>query len=116
MKNIPSKETIRRQTIRNMKRLGTHDVGFNRLIGIYADTLHQYYFLEREWEKDGYKTFVVSGQNSVKKSPILEQLNTLKKDVITYSDRLMLNPRAYGEGAPDEGENPLANFLKSNGM
>lgn len=73
--------------------------------------------LQKEWEEEDYQTYIISGENSVKKNPRLDQLNTLRKDIIALSDRLMLNPksRKIEVGKPQE-ENDMMKFLKNSGM
>ncbi|GGC88125.1 MULTISPECIES: P27 family phage terminase small subunit [Enterococcus] len=118
VKNVPKEETIKRDTIKQMKSLGVYKIEYNRLISIYAGLVHQYYFQLREFEKDGSRTFVISGTNSVKKSPILASLESLRKDIVLYSDRLCLNAKAAENrktSGEDDGDNPLANFLEKMG-
>lgn len=119
-KNIPQAKTIVDQTRKYMKAQGTYHISFSRLLSVYGDTLHQFYFLQREWEESGYKTHIISGENSVKKNPLVDQLNTLRKDVISLSDRLMLNPKSTAvELSKTNGnsvDNPMAEFLKKSGM
>lgn len=119
MKNIPTEESIQQMVTRHMKRMGTHDVSFNRLIKMYARTLRQYYLLDKEWEEQCYRTYIISGESSVKKNPIMDQINTLRKDIMALSDRLMLNPKTMAndllKNKEDNSENPLLDFLSKNG-
>ncbi|CAM3744310.1 P27 family phage terminase small subunit [Cohnella lubricantis] len=94
MAKAPSKETIKRATIADMKAIGTHKPQYNRLIDIYAELVHQYSRLTIEFEESGYQYEVATDQGGAKKSPILASLETLRKDILAYSDRLCLNPKS----------------------
>lgn len=90
----PTKETIKRRTIDDMKALKVHKPQYNRLIDIYAELVHQYARLTIEFEEGGYQYEVSTDQGGSKKSPIVATLETLRKDILAYSDRLCLNPKA----------------------
>ncbi|GAA2828556.1 P27 family phage terminase small subunit [Lactococcus raffinolactis] len=93
-KNIPQKDTIKRRTIAYMKELNTYKKQYNQLVEVYADLLHQYYILTKEFEDSGYQVMIQTEKSDGKKSPILATLENLRKDIGTYSDRLMLNAKA----------------------
>lgn len=93
-KNITSKETIKRRTIDDMKKLGIHKPQYNRLIDIYSELVFQYETLTDKFEKGGYRYEVSTDQGGTKKSPIVATLETLRKDILAYSDRLCLNPKS----------------------
>lgn len=95
MKNIPQKDTIKRRTINYMKELGTYKKQYNQLIEVYSDMIYQYNFLSREFERSGYQVIVETEKSGGKKSPILASLENLRKDIGTYSDKLMLNAKTY---------------------
>lgn len=94
MARLPGKETIRRTTIADMKKLGIYKPQYNRIIEIYAELYAQYALLEKEFEQGGYQYEVETAQGGAKKSPIVATLETLRKDILAYSDRLCLNPKA----------------------
>jgi phage terminase small subunit len=93
-RNVISKDTIKRRTISDMKQLGIHKSQFNRLIDIYSELVHQYIKLTIQFEEEGCKYEVSTGQGGSKKSPIVATLETLRKDILQYSDRLCLNPKS----------------------
>jgi len=93
-RKVPSKETVKRATITDMKALGIHKPQYNRLIDIYAELVFQYNTLSVEFEEGGYQYEVSTDQGGAKKSPILASLETLRKDILAYSDRLCLNPKS----------------------
>ncbi|QOR34434.1 P27 family phage terminase small subunit [Clostridium sp. 'deep sea'] len=91
---IPTRETIKRSTITAMRELGIHKKQYNRLITLYADLVYQYLTINDKFEKDGYEYEVFTAQGGVKKAPIVATLETLRKDILAYSDRLCLNPKS----------------------
>lgn len=94
MAKAPTKETIKRATVADMKALGIHKPQYNRIIDIYAELVFQYNTLTKEFEDGGYQYEVSTDQGGAKKSPILASLETLRKDILAYSDRLCLNPKS----------------------
>lgn len=94
MSRSPTKETIKRATIADMKALGIHKPQYNRIIDIYAELVYQYNRLTKEFEDNGFEYEVSTDQGGAKKSPILASLETLRKDILAYSDRLCLNPKS----------------------
>ena len=57
---------------------------------------------------------VETEKSSGKKSPILASLETLRKDIGTYSDRLMLNAKTYNAEIeqPKKEKSAFAQFLE----
>lgn len=104
MSDVPSKETIKRSTIKSMKELGVHKPEYNRLVSIYADLVYQYNLLTEQFEWGGYSAEVSTDQGGTKKSPILASLENLRKDILAYSDRLCLNPAAMKTIKVDKGK------------
>lgn len=92
---------IRKATVKNMKSLGTYRKEFDHLINIYANMLYQYILYEEEHAADGYKIADIyvnkAGAENLRKLPRINVMETLRKDILTYSDKLMLNPKALGE-------------------
>lgn len=91
---VPSRETIKRRTIKEMKELGTHKPQYNRIIDIYADMLFQYLMALEEFESGGYQYETETAAGGTKKSAIVATLENLRKDILAYSDRLLLNPKS----------------------
>lgn len=80
----------------DMKFLGTYKKEFDQTIKVYLDIYSQY---EKAWDE-----FVESGMQStvecaggVKKNPLLVTIEDLRKQIVTYSDRLGLNPKALDQ-------------------
>ena len=118
-KNIPQKDTIKRRTISYMKELNTYKKQYNQLIDVYSDLLLQYYILTKQFEESGYEVMVQTEKSGGKKTPILATLESLRKDIGTYSDRLMLNAKSNKDSEislktnPDDPFNKLFDGLKS---
>lgn len=114
MEKIPTERTIYDYTIKQMKALKVHDVAYNRIVGIYAGMLRQYYILVKDWEKHGCPATVESAAGTLKKHPSLDQIEKLRKDILAYSNQLMLNPKSNNAGQikDDDEPNPFANFIK----
>lgn len=94
------KETIKKNTTRDMKKLGTFKAEYEPLIDIYAELREQYERLTAQYKESGYE-FESSTSQGVKKAPIVTTLEALRKDILAYSDRLCLNPKAI-EGVKAE--------------
>lgn len=111
-KRITTKETIKRATIKDMKTLGTHKPQYNRLIDIYADTIHQYLRAVADFEESGYQYETETAAGNPKKSGIVSTMETLRKDILQYSDRLCLNPRSLENVTAESGKkSKLASVL-----
>ncbi len=116
MATVPTKETIKRRTIKDMKDLGVHKPQYNRIIDAYADIVHQYLILTEKFEEEGYEYESFTAAGGAKKSPIVATLESLRKDILTYSDRLCLNPKS--SDTPNKGnqkKSGLAEALKTLG-
>lgn len=92
---------IRKATVKNMKSLGTYRKEFDYLINIYANMLYQYILYEEEHAANDYKVADMyvnkAGAENLRKLPLINVMETLRKDILSYSDKLMLNPKALGE-------------------
>lgn len=92
---IPTQDSIYRYTMKIMREMGTHKKQYNRIIGIYAGLVHQYLVILDKFEQGDYQFEVETGSGGMKKSPIVATLENLRKDILAYSDRLCLNPKAF---------------------
>ena len=92
---IPTVETIKRATIRDMRKLGTHKPEYNRLVDIYAGLVHDYLMALDEWEREGRQYATETAAGGTKKNATVSVLENLRKDILQYSDRLCLNPKAF---------------------
>lgn len=116
MARAPTKETVKRRTIRDMRKLGTHKPEFNRLIDIYAGLVHQYLRALEEFEAGGYQYETMTAAGGTKKSAIVSTLENLRKDILQYSDRLCLNPKSLETVTTESaGKSKLADVLSELG-
>jgi len=97
IKNITSKETIKRRTMNDMKKMGTHRSEYNRIIDIYSQLINQYLILTKKFQESGFEHEVPTADGSTKKAPIVATLESLRKDILQYSDRLCLNAKSYSD-------------------
>lgn len=81
------------QTKADMKVLGIYKPQFDPIINVYAETLYQYNETNKRYLKGGMKNQTKTS-GGMKTSPIVGILTNLKKEIITYSDRLGLTPKA----------------------
>ena len=116
MTNIPKIDTIKRRTISYMKELGTYKKQYNQVIEVYSDLLYQYYIFTKKFEESGFEIVAETEKSSGKKSPIFASIENLRKDIGTYSDRLMLNAKSLGDvSKPKEETSPFAQFMSQSG-
>lgn len=114
MAKAKDKESIKRATIKDMKALGIYKKQYDRLIEIYAELVEQYNILVEEFESGGYRYEVNTDQGGSKKAPIVATLENLRKDILAYSDRLCLNPKALETVTVEKGKkSALAAALSS---
>lgn len=112
-RHIPQRQTIIDRTVRYMKELGTYRTQYKQIIEIYADMMYQYNYLSREFERSNFAVSVDTERSGGKKSPILVSLENLRKDIGTYSDKLMLNAKTYNAEVekPQEEKSAFAEIL-----
>ncbi|WP_407669414.1 P27 family phage terminase small subunit [Paenibacillus ehimensis] len=87
------KSGIKRETIALMKTLGVYKEQYDPIIEIYAELREQYAALTKQFENSGYAFEVETMQGGAKKAPIVATLESLRKDILAYADRLCLNPK-----------------------
>jgi phage terminase small subunit len=98
------KESIRKNTIADMKKLGTYKAEYESVIDIYCEMREQYERLTKEFKDSDYKYKEFTSEGGTKKSPIVSTLESLRKDILQYSDRLCLNPKAMARDIPSTGQ------------
>jgi phage terminase small subunit len=94
-----TKATIRKQTVEAMKKLGVYRGEYDRVIDLYASLWEQYHRLMSEYD-DGrrYRYAVETADGGEKKSPLSATIESVRRDIMTCSSLLMLNPRAEKDG------------------
>ena len=100
-----------------MKKLGVYKKEYDKIIDIYAELMEQYEILSQQFEENGRKCISATADGGEKKSPLVATLENLRKDILQYSDRLMLNPKAISQSKTIKEENgqSLAEVLKEIG-
>jgi len=112
MAKVPTQETVKRATIRDMKKLGIHKPEYNRLIDVYAGLVHQYLAAVDKFKKGGCQYETETAAGNPKKSGIVSTMENLRKDILAYSDRLCLNPKALETITVESaGKSKLASVL-----
>lgn len=102
------------QVIKDMQGLGVYKAQYDRLISIYVDLSIQYDMALSEFEKSGYQYETETAAGGTKKSAIVGTLENLRKDILSYSDRLCLNPKAIESVTIDKkGKSKLASLFES---
>lgn len=86
--------SIKEKVIADMKALGVYKPEYDSIVEIYSDLLFQYYDANDKFIKSGYKYETATAAGGTKKSAIVATLEPLRKDILAYSDRLCLNPKA----------------------
>lgn len=114
---VKTKKQLKSIVVKNMKTMGTYKKEFDQIIDIYAGMLYQYLFFEDELEGMGYRITEdytnKAGATNQRKVPLLTAMESLRKDIISYSDRLTLNPKSININLPDKEDegSPLDRFL-----
>ena len=81
------------QTKQNMIALGVYKPEFEITISIYAGLIDQYTALEKEFRKSKFTVVEKTGySDNAKKAPIVATLESLRKDILQYSNALGLTP------------------------
>jgi len=93
-----SKKAMENEVKRQMKKLGTYKDEYNKMIGIFSGMLFQYQEFERQFEENGFeiteKYTNKAGATNDRKVPVYSAMESLRKDIAAYSDRLCLNPKS----------------------
>lgn len=88
-------DLIFNDTVQKMKELGVYRAEYDSTIRIFSELCEQYQILTERFEKSKYKIQTKSAQGGMKKAPIVATLESLRKDILAYSDRLCLNPKSF---------------------
>ena len=85
-------KTIVGKTRVAMRALNVYKPEFEPIIGIYAQLIEQYNELTEKFKASGYDYSENTAQGS-KKDPIVTTLESLRKDILSYSSQLGLTPQ-----------------------
>jgi P27 family predicted phage terminase small subunit len=81
------------QTKQNMQALGLYQPEFDITISIYAGLVEQYQQLERDFKKSKFTVVENTGYSDNKKrNPLVASMESLRKDILQYSNALGLTP------------------------
>lgn len=85
--------------VANMKHLGVYRDNFEQTIDIYVGMLAQYQAFEDQFEESGYQLTVAytnkAGATNDRKTMEYSAMESLRKDLATYSNLLCINPKAF---------------------
>ena len=88
-----------------MKNLGIYRKEYDDVISIYAGMLFQYEKFEQQFEENGCELVEEytnkAGATNLRKTPLYTAMESLRKDIAVYSDRLQLNPKSTKELVTD---------------
>ncbi len=117
---VVRRTNYKRRVIKQMKELGVYNAAYLDLITIYAGLLEQYFMLTEQYAESGYKVTEEytnkAGATNQRKVPILNAIESLRKDIASYSDRLQLNPKANTvDVVPTKSVDPIAKFMQTRG-
>jgi hypothetical protein len=111
------KKTIENQIVKEMKSLGTYKEEFRKMIKIFAGLLHQYQVFEEQFEESGYRIEEEytnkAGATNMRKVPLYTAMESLRKDIATYSDKLCLNPKSLGSVEKEKDDSQKQSLLTS---
>jgi len=112
------KEELKEIIINEMKGIGVYKEEFDSIVDVFAGMLHQYQVFEKQFAESGYKIEEAytnkAGATNMRKVPLYTAMESLRKDIVAYSDRLCLNPKSLGTmEQEEEREGTLANVLKT---
>ena len=112
------KQKYKRLVIKDMKELTVYSDEFKPLIEIYSGMLAQYEILINRLIEEDFNIEVETQRGGTRKSATMTATEKLRDQIVLYSDRLLLNPKALKK-QHEEGENPsklaeiLSNFDKT---
>jgi len=110
-----TKHAIKSKTIKDMQKLGTYKPEYDAIVDIYCELREQYELYTKQLKSHEYKCDEFTAAGGTKKSALVSTIETLRKDILQYSDRLCLNPKAMMEEknkSSDKKLSPLAEALR----
>ena len=82
------------ETVKKLVSLGVYKPEHNTVIEIYVGLVTQYISIEKQFKTKKYQVETPTGTGGFKTSPIVTTLESLRRDILSYTDRLCLNPKA----------------------
>lgn len=94
-----TKKQLKNQTVKHMQHLGVYKEEYDQTIDVYAGMLAQYQAFEKTFEESGYQITEEytnkAGATNDRKTPVYSAMETLRKDIATYSNILCINPKTF---------------------
>jgi phage terminase small subunit len=108
-----TKLAIKNATVKDMQTLGTYKPEYDAIIDIYCELREQYEFYTKQFKEKKFKCDEYTAAGGTKKSALVSTIETLRKDILQYSDRLYLNPKSMLEekNKPVKKKSALAEAL-----
>lgn len=101
----------------SMQSLGVYKLEFDTLIGVYAGLLAQYQIFTQRLIDAEMNVEVETERGGTRKSATATYLEKIRTDLIVYSDRLLISPKALISAKLEvaKKESRLSKFLKELG-
>lgn len=96
-----------------MLELNTYKPEYDPIIEAYVDLWEQYDIVQKRLKRSRYKSSVEGSMGTQKKSYDVGQHESLRKDILAYSDRLRLNPKAMMDAPSSGGGSSLEKMLSN---
>lgn len=110
-----SKQAIKKEAVKSMKELGVYKPQFGTMINNFAGMQHQYEVFEEKFAEQNYQITESytnkAGATNDRKVPIYTAMESLRKDIATYSDKLGLNPKALETIKVEKPANSMLNQI-----
>lgn len=103
-KVLAAQQLVIDQTAADMKTLGVYKAEYDPIIRIYSELVVQYNMLTERFRNSGMRYQVKTADGGAKKAPIVATLESLRKDLLAYSDRLCINPKSLETVTTDKGK------------
>lgn len=97
----------------SMESLGTYKTEYDPLINVYVDLWEQYNVVQKRMKSNKYASSVDGANGNPKQSYDVKQHESLRKDILAYSDRLRLNPKAMMDSPASNSGSALEKALMS---
>lgn len=101
MAKLKTKKQLKNQIVKQMEHLGVYKDDYDHTIEIYVGMLAQYQQFERLFEEANYQITEEhtnkAGATNDRKTPIYSAMESLRRDLATYSNILCINPKAFNQ-------------------
>lgn len=102
----------KRLTRDTMRSLNVYEKEYNSLIDIYAGMLAQYEILNQRIISENLNIEVETQRGGTRKSATATATEKLRDQIILYTDRLLINPKALIKNRTDTGQKEPTNLEK----